>query len=204
MEDGGIATADAGLDVAMPSSETWGAYGGNLTIAVNNGSLAESRVTDMATRIVAAWYQMGQDVSRCQPIYARDGVLTSKQEGFPESGIGMPLDYTVPHTSVNARDPASKPVLLAGALEGHVLVKNVNAALPLKSPKLISIFGYDAAPPPSMDIGSPTNFFAPFALGYESQLGYNGFTSGGTSPPTAPNGTLIVGGKFPLRQNGLF
>lgn len=48
----------------MPNSvDYWGASGGNLTISVNNGSLAESRVTDMATRIIAAWYQMGQDVS---------------------------------------------------------------------------------------------------------------------------------------------
>ena len=49
--------------MTMPVSVYWGASGGNLTAAVNNGSLAESRVTDMATRIIAAWYQMGQDVS---------------------------------------------------------------------------------------------------------------------------------------------
>jgi beta-glucosidase len=33
-----------------------------LTASVNNGSVPESRVTDMATRIVASWYQQGQDV----------------------------------------------------------------------------------------------------------------------------------------------
>ena len=49
----------------MPQSTAfWGASGENLTMAVNNGSLTESRVTDMATRIIAAWYQMGQD-ARC-------------------------------------------------------------------------------------------------------------------------------------------
>ena len=47
----------------MPNSPYWGESGGNLTLAVSNGSLPESRVTDMATRLVAAWYQMGQDVS---------------------------------------------------------------------------------------------------------------------------------------------
>jgi hypothetical protein len=46
----------------MPSSTFWGPAGENLTMMVNNGSLPESRVTDMATRIVAAWYQMGQNV----------------------------------------------------------------------------------------------------------------------------------------------
>jgi beta-glucosidase len=59
----GLASAEAGLDVVMPNSNFWGKDGVNLTVAVNNGSLAESRVTDMATRVVASWYQMGQDVS---------------------------------------------------------------------------------------------------------------------------------------------
>jgi hypothetical protein len=48
----------------MPESVYWGGSGGNLTLSVQTGSLAESRVTDMATRIIAAWYQMEQDVSR--------------------------------------------------------------------------------------------------------------------------------------------
>jgi beta-glucosidase len=60
--DSGLASAEAGLDVVMPSSTFWGPAGENLTTMVNNGSLPESRVTDMATRIVAAWYQMGQNV----------------------------------------------------------------------------------------------------------------------------------------------
>lgn len=60
--DAGFDAANAGLDVVMPSSPLWGAVGGNLTLSVNNGSLAESRVTDMATRLVATYFQMGQDV----------------------------------------------------------------------------------------------------------------------------------------------
>lgn len=50
----------------MPFSPLWGSDGGNLTTAVKNGTLDEARVTDMATRVVAAWFQMGQDV-RCSP-----------------------------------------------------------------------------------------------------------------------------------------
>jgi beta-glucosidase len=61
--DTGLASAEAGLDVVMPSSTFWGENGANLTVMVNNGSLAESRVTDMAVRVVASWYQMGQDVN---------------------------------------------------------------------------------------------------------------------------------------------
>jgi beta-glucosidase len=122
--------------------------------------------------------------------------LTNVQKGFPEQGIGMPLDYTAPHTPVYARDPASKSILLDGALEGHVLVKNVNNTLPLKSPKLLSIFGYDAVAPLDMDIASPANFLAPFTYGYESQLNYNGFMDVGPAPAFGPNGTLICGGEL--------
>lgn len=108
----------------------------------------------------------------------------------------MPLDYTAPHTPVYARNPASKSVLLNGAMEGHVLVKNINRSLPLKSPRLLSIFGYDAVTPSKMDIASPADFLSPFTFGYESQLGYNGFVTPGPSPAIAPNGTLTCGGKF--------
>lgn len=45
----GIASALAGLDVAMPSSILWGA---NLTNGVNNGSVTESQLDNMVTRYV--------------------------------------------------------------------------------------------------------------------------------------------------------
>lgn len=108
----------------------------------------------------------------------------------------MPLDYTAPHTPVYARDPASKTFLLDGAIEGHVLVKNVNNILPLKSPKLLSIFGYDAVAPPDMDIAAPANLLAPFTYGFESQLDFIPFVEPGLGPAIAPNGTLIVGGEL--------
>jgi len=60
--DTGLSSTLAGLDVAMPNSSFWGTNGENLTLSVTNGSVPESRVTDMVTRIVASWYQMGQDV----------------------------------------------------------------------------------------------------------------------------------------------
>ncbi|KAI5861306.1 glycoside hydrolase family 3 protein [Durotheca rogersii] len=120
----GVATALAGLDVVMPSASPF--WGNNLTQAVNNGSVPESRVDDMATRVIAAWYKLGQD------------------EGFPAIGVGMPADLWRPHQRVIATSPSNKEILLQGAIEGHVLLKNINNALPLKSPKLISLFGYSA------------------------------------------------------------
>ncbi|KAI1088101.1 glycoside hydrolase family 3 protein [Rostrohypoxylon terebratum] len=122
----GVATALAGLDMVMPYATDYWAT--NLTQAVTNGSIAETRLDDMATRIVATWYKMGQD------------------KGYPTTGLGMPYDLTEPHQRVIARSKDAKQILLQGAVESHVLVKNVNNALPLKSPKLISLYGYSAKP----------------------------------------------------------
>ncbi|KAJ5169240.1 uncharacterized protein N7482_004834 [Penicillium canariense] len=119
----GIAAANAGLDMVMPSSDMWG---DNLTIAINNGSMEASRLDDMVTRILATWYQMHQD------------------ESFPHPGIGMPSDINAPHQKVMGKSADSKNILFQGAIEGHVLLKNTNNALPLQSPSLVSVFGYDA------------------------------------------------------------
>lgn len=43
----GIASANAGLDMVMPSTTFWGS---NLTDAINNGTMDASRLDDMATR----------------------------------------------------------------------------------------------------------------------------------------------------------
>lgn len=43
----GIASANAGLDVVMPSSSYWN---GNLTTAISNGTMEASRLDDMITR----------------------------------------------------------------------------------------------------------------------------------------------------------
>ncbi|KAL1961529.1 hypothetical protein VTN77DRAFT_1634 [Rasamsonia byssochlamydoides] len=143
----GVASAAAGLDVAMPTSSYWGVSGEILATAVKNGSLDESRVTDMATRVTSSWFQLGQN------------------DGFPPEGI----DYTIAHNLVDARNPGWKQVLLDGAIEGHVLVKNTNSALPLKSPKLLSLFGCDCPAPRKMKVPSPADFgISGWAFGYES------------------------------------
>ena len=65
----GVAAIEAGLDMNMPGG--LGAYGlnfgtpsyfgGNITLAVNNGSLDMSRVDDMVMRIMTPYFQLGQD-----------------------------------------------------------------------------------------------------------------------------------------------
>ena len=46
-------------DITSGSGNSW--YGTNLTAFVQNGTIAESRVDDMAERIIAGWYFLGQD-----------------------------------------------------------------------------------------------------------------------------------------------
>lgn len=121
----GIASAEAGLDMVMPNSPYWQ---GNLSLAVSNGSMAQTRLDDMATRIVASWYRLEE----------------MNSGAFQSPGFGIPYDLSQPHDLINARDPAAKSTIFQGAVEGHVLVKNVAKTLPLKAPKFLSLFGYDA------------------------------------------------------------
>ncbi|KAH6682771.1 beta-glucosidase-related glycosidase [Halenospora varia] len=123
----GYAAAEAGLDMVMPNPSTF--WGKNLTAAINNGTMAGSVLDNMATRIIATWYQFSQDSS-----------------SYPTPGIGLPKGLTSQHVFVDAKSPSSKQVLLDSAIEGHVLVKNTagNLGLPLQSPQLVSVFGYDA------------------------------------------------------------
>lgn len=117
----GLASARAGLDMVMPSSEFW--TNGSLTEMVSNGSLPQARLDDMLVRIIGSWHRFAQ---------------------IEEPGAGMPISLLEPHELVNVRDPAADQVLLQSAVEGHVLVKNINCALPLQKPKVLSLFGYDA------------------------------------------------------------
>ncbi|RDH36751.1 putative beta-glucosidase M [Aspergillus welwitschiae] len=132
-QHGGIASANAGLDMVMPETTLWGS---NLTTAIANGTMEASRLDDMATRIIATWYQLNQDTD------------------FPTPGVGMPASAQSEHQVVVGTAPDERSTLLESAIEGHVLVKNTNNALPLQTPQLVSVFGYDAKVIDSFDLAS--------------------------------------------------
>ncbi|CAJ2502363.1 Uu.00g097570.m01.CDS01 [Anthostomella pinea] len=174
----GVASTLAGMDMVMPNSDLWG---DRLTEAVKNGSVAEGRLDDMATRIMASWYQMKQD------------------EGFPEPGVGIAPDLTQPHDIIDARNTSSRKVLLDGAIEGHVLLKNINNALPLQKPKLLSILGYSVRSPDQWNYKANGGVAAWTFGGESSYLGRDtnaGFAGEWNSSfsQIAPNGTLFSGG----------
>ncbi|KAI1367774.1 glycoside hydrolase family 3 protein [Xylaria arbuscula] len=164
-----VYSSNAGLDMVMPSG---GSFGTNLTDAVSNGTVDASRVTDMATRIIAAWYLVGQDVD------------------FPTPGIGM-KNLTQPHEQVDARDPQSRDVVLEGAIAGHVLVKN-DKALPFpKKPVMLSVFGYDATVSPTKNTDTL------FQLGYTSsaEMGQAVLGTEQHFDQAARGGTIVTGGR---------
>ncbi|PSR91994.1 glycoside hydrolase superfamily [Coniella lustricola] len=173
----GLATALAGLDVTMPSAESY--WGPQLSLAISNGSLAESRIDDMVTRLLAAWYQLGQD------------------DGFPSPGVGLPQSLTTPHTIVDARNATFKQTLLDGAIEGHVLAKNTKSTLPLSKPKMLSIFGYSAAQPGQYNAEpSGGHVWTYGAEATDPMTVIEGFSGNLTYsyPQIATNGTLFCAG----------
>jgi beta-glucosidase len=126
---------NAGLDMDMPGdinfdgdmSQTY--FGKNLTKAVENKQVAESRATDMATRIVAAWYKMRQD------------------ESFPKNTMNATYPDSAPVVNVQANH--KKLVREMGAASS-VLLKNTKSALPIdpKKVKKIALIGSDAGSDP--------------------------------------------------------
>ncbi|OSD03878.1 glycoside hydrolase family 3 protein [Trametes coccinea BRFM310] len=124
--------AVAGLDMSMPGDITFSShtswYGANLTAYVENGTIAESRVDDMAERIIAAYYLLEQD------------------QNYPEVSFNA-FDMTDPATNAHVDVQADhyKVVREIGSA-GAVLLKNVAGALPLKTPRSIAVIGNDSGP----------------------------------------------------------
>lgn len=159
----GVASALAGLDLTMPSA---GLFGPHLLRAVHNGSVPLSRVTDMATRLVAAHHHRGQHLSYPP--------LTIYPPSPPSAH--PPVDVQSDHASLIRRI----------ATAGTVLVKNVRSTLPLTRPKYLAIYGPSATPPLS-----PWTNPDRYAGGYSTTFNRSvldgtlitGGGSGGTTPP---------------------
>jgi beta-glucosidase len=101
-------------------------------------------------------------------------------------------NLSLPHEQVEARVPESKPIILEGAIAGHVLVKNVNSTLPFAAPpKMISVYGYDATVP---DTKNTDNLFQ---LGYTSsaEMGQAQLGTPQQFDQAARGGTIVTGGR---------
>lgn len=123
--------------------------GPTLTRGVLNSSIPVERLDDMATRIVATWYQMGQDDEKLFPPEGPNfSSWTNDEKGLIHFGSGEGetgvvnkfVDVTGDHHKV-ARKIAA---------EATVLVKNEDHVLPFKrgawGGKKIGVYGEDAGP----------------------------------------------------------
>ena len=112
--------------MVMPGATVYGGnvsyFGPALVNAVNSGQVPVSRLNDMATRILAAYYVQGQD------------------QGYPA------LNLVNGH--VNVQDDHKTLIREIGAAS-TVLLKNVCGQLPLGNLKTIALVGNDAGPNPN-------------------------------------------------------
>ncbi|KAK3942340.1 glycoside hydrolase family 3 protein [Diplogelasinospora grovesii] len=139
----GVASALAGLDMTMPGDTEFNSaksfWGTNLTLAVVNGTVPEWRIDDMAMRIMASLFKVGQTVEQ-PPINFDSWTLDTYGNIHMAAGQGYQqinwhVDVRANHGSL-IRDIAAK---------GTVLLKN-NGALPLNKPKFLVVVGEDAGP----------------------------------------------------------
>ncbi|KAI0015325.1 glycoside hydrolase family 3 protein [Xylariomycetidae sp. FL0641] len=148
----GVGSALAGLDMSMPGDtignsvplfglSDW-AY--ELTTAVLNGTVPVSRINDMAVRIVATWYQLGQDAEDYpRPNFSSN---TDDKEGpyypgaliSPSGQVNWYVDVQADHAKV------AKQV----AQEAITLLKNNGSMLPLTNSSNFVVFGTDAQADP--------------------------------------------------------
>ncbi|KAK3068794.1 hypothetical protein LTR53_013354 [Teratosphaeriaceae sp. CCFEE 6253] len=173
----GVASALAGLDMSMPGDglgwqdgkSLWGA---ELTKAILNSSIPMERLNDACLRIVAAWYQLGQDDDKRWPNASMGGgpnfsswthdEVGELHPGSPSSGEFGTVNRFVPVRQTQEggdHDELARRI----AREGVVLVKNERGILPIprsaqglaskgEGGKLrVGIFGEDAYPNPAGD-----------------------------------------------------
>ena len=127
----GVGTTLAGLDMTMPGDGLrWqdgdSLWGPQLSRSILNGSVPLERLNDMVTRIVAAWYQLGQDdeskFPRQPPNFSS---WTDDRLGVPFYGSPSPQEEVEVNKFVNVQ--ANHSIIAKEvAAEGTVLLKNEN------------------------------------------------------------------------------
>ncbi|KAK4637863.1 putative beta-glucosidase E [Fulvia fulva] len=141
----GVASALAGLDMSMPGDglrwqdgETL--WGGQLTKAVLNGSVPVDRLDDAVLRIVAAWYQLGQDDAQAWPRYTLSSSATFSSWTNEEEGKLHPGSPDNEETGIVNKFVPVRQTKQGGdhnelarriAAEGIVMVKNDENVLPI-------------------------------------------------------------------------
>ncbi|KAJ5380945.1 beta-glucosidase [Penicillium cataractarum] len=140
----GVGSALSGLDMCMPGD---GAvpllgdsyWGSEMSRSILNGSVPVDRLNDMVTRIVATWYQMGQDEDYPLPNFSTNtedetGLLYPGALFSPSGVVNQYVNVQGTH-NITAR---------AVAREAITLLKNEGNILPLGKNDSLQVFGTDA------------------------------------------------------------
>lgn len=142
----GVPAALAGLDLAMPGDintlpiilgQSFWMY--EMSRSVLNGSVPVDRLNDMATRLVAAWYKMGQDQGYNPPNFSGNSqdevdLLYPAAINSPKGVVNKFVDVRGNNTEV-ARQVAQDAI---------TLLKNDGGLLPLSKNRTLSVFGTGA------------------------------------------------------------
>ncbi|KAI1754553.1 beta-glucosidase-like protein [Xylaria castorea] len=144
----GVGSALAGLDMSMPGDT----FGNNiplfgysnwqyeLTRSVLNGSVPVDRLNDMAARVVATWYKMGQDAADYPPPNFSSNTADRVGPLYPGALIS-PTGVVNEYVDVQADH---KTVAKQVAQEAITLLKNDGGFLPLTTSAPLFVFGTDA------------------------------------------------------------
>ncbi|KAI2615909.1 glycoside hydrolase family 3 protein [Hypoxylon sp. NC1633] len=143
----GVGSALAGLDMSMPGDtvgnniplDGYSNWMYELTRSVLNGSVPVDRLNDMATRVVATWYQLGQDKDYPPPNFSSN---TADAEGplYP-GALFSPYGVVNQYVNVQANH---KVIAKQVAQEAITLLKNDGNLLPLSTSAPLSVFGTGA------------------------------------------------------------
>ncbi|KAK2736662.1 hypothetical protein FQN57_000599 [Myotisia sp. PD_48] len=145
---GGVSSALAGLDMTMPGDGAIPLLGtsywaSELSRSILNGSVPLDRLNDMVTRIVATWYQLGQDKDFPPPNFssnteAETGLLYPGALFSPSGVVNRFVDVQNDHHKL-ARTIARDSI---------TLLKNDGSFLPLTTGSKLKVFGTDAGTNP--------------------------------------------------------
>lgn len=141
----GVNSALAGLDLNMPGDTQIPLFGSSfwmyeLSRATLNGSVPMERLNDMATRVVATWYQLGQDEG-----FPKTNFDTNSKEAYgplypaawPDSPTGLVNEFVQVQADHHL-------VARAVAQDAITLLKNEGNLLPLSASQPLKVFGTGA------------------------------------------------------------
>lgn len=138
----GVDSALAGLDLDMPGDTLIPLFGNSywmyeLTRATLNGSVPMERLNDMATRVVASWYQLGQDEDFPTTNFDTNSdtaMAPLYPAAWPDSPVGLINEFVQVQADHHL-------VARAVAQDAITLLKNEDNLLPLSAAQPLKVFG---------------------------------------------------------------